>query len=60
MIGLLVQVLVICLVAGLALWILREASPDPVISKWGRIIVIVIAAIALIYTLMGLAGGVRL
>ena len=59
MVGLMIQAVVIVLVAALALWIIRQASSDPMVSKWGRIVVVVIAAIALIYTLMG-AGGVRL
>jgi hypothetical protein len=57
MINLLIYVVVIVLVTGLAYWLIDVIPiPEP-INKMAKIIVIVIAAIALIYALLGLTGN---
>jgi hypothetical protein len=57
MISLLVYVLVVCLIAGLAYWLLDTIPVPEPINRIAKILIVVIAAIALIYVLLGLAGG---
>jgi len=58
MINLLVYVLVVVLVAGLAYWLIDTIPVPEPLNRVAKIIIIVIAAIALIYVLLGLTGTV--
>lgn len=52
----LITILVIAVMAALVYWII-DAIPVPApLNRWLKIAVIVVAAIALIYVLMGLGG----
>jgi nucleoside recognition membrane protein YjiH len=62
MLPLLINILILCIIVGVAWWVLTQIPlPEP--FAWiVRIVVVVIACIALIYMLQGLAGsaGLRL
>ncbi len=57
MIGLFIQVVLIVVIAGLALWVMGQFPVDPVIFKVGRVVIIVVAVILLVYLLLGAVGG---
>jgi hypothetical protein len=62
MFSLIAWFVVILVLAGLALYLLRELSPDPTITKFGRLFIIVFAILALLYLFLGatnLAGDLR-
>jgi len=54
MFGLLIQIVIVLIIAGLALWIVQQIPMDPAISRIIRVVVIVAIAIWLIYVLLGL------
>jgi hypothetical protein len=55
LISLLVTLLIIVLVAGVAFWIIKAIGlPDP----WGRIALVIVGVIVLIYLIGMLTGGV--
>jgi len=56
-IALLVWILVICLLAWLAFWILSQFAPPEPIGKIARVIIVVVLVILLIYILLGVVGG---
>ncbi len=57
----LIQILIVCLIAGLALWVLAQFAPPEPIGKVIRVIIIVVVCLWLIYALVGiLPGGARL
>ena len=57
MIGLLIQVVLIVIIAGLALWVMGQFPVDPVIFKVGRVVIIVVAVLALVIILLNVFGG---
>lgn len=58
MLSLLVYVVVICLVVGLAYWILDVIPVPNPLNRIGKILIIVIGCLALIYVLLGVTGTV--
>jgi quinol-cytochrome oxidoreductase complex cytochrome b subunit len=56
MLSALVAVLVIAIVAALIYWIIDQVPVPEPLNRWCKLAVIVIAAIALIYVLLGLGG----
>jgi hypothetical protein len=57
MLGLLVSILVACIVFGLLFWIISLIPLPPPFGQIIRVVLVVIFAIWIIYTLLGLAGG---
>ena len=57
MIGLLVYIVIICIVIGLAYWLIDALPVPQPINRFAKILIIVIGVIALIYVLMGIAGN---
>lgn len=53
----LIQLIIILVIVGLALWVLAQIPMDPWIAKIIRVIVVVVCAIWLLYVLVGLLGG---
>lgn len=57
MLALLINILILCIIVGVVWWVLTQIPlPEP-FSWIVRVVVVVIACIALIYMLQGLAGG---
>jgi hypothetical protein len=56
----LIELLIVCLIAGVVLWALGQFPLDPTIAKIIRVVVIVIVLIYLIYALVPLLGGLSL
>jgi hypothetical protein len=54
--ALLVQVIIILVVVGLALWIIAQIPMDPTIAKILRVVVIVAVCIWLLTLLLNLSG----
>jgi heme A synthase len=54
--SLLVSVLVICLLAWLAMWIIAQLTPAEPVNKIARIVVVVVAVLLLIGILLQFAG----
>lgn len=54
----LIEIVVALVIVGIVLWGLTQFPIDPVIAKLIRVLVIVIVAIWICYTLVGLSGGV--
>lgn len=57
MFGLLIYILVLVIVVALALYVINNLIPDPMLNRVLTVTVVVIAAICIIYLLLGLAGG---
>ncbi len=55
----LISIIVALVIVGIVLWALTQFPIDPTIAKLIRVLVIVIVAIWICYTLLGLAGGVH-
>jgi hypothetical protein len=53
----LVQILIVLLVAGLALWALSQFPIDPTIAKIIRVVIIFVVVIWLIYALVPMLNG---
>jgi len=53
----LIGILVALVIVGILLWALGQFPIDPTISKFIRVIVIVVVAIWCLYLLVGLLGG---
>lgn len=53
----LIQVIVVCFIAGLVLWGVQQFPLDATIQKLIRVIIIVVVGIYLIYVLVGMLGG---
>ena len=53
----LVMVLVACILAGLAVWLLTQFVADPAIVKIGRAIIIVALVLWLLGSFFGFPGG---
>ena len=51
-----IMVIVIAVVAGIGYWIIDAIPVQQPINRWAKIILVVIAAFALIYVLLGLGG----
>jgi ABC-type siderophore export system fused ATPase/permease subunit len=56
----LIQVLVVLIVVGLALWVVAQIPMDATIARVIRVVIIVLVAIWLIYALLGVAGSAPL
>ena len=52
----LIQVVIVLVVVGLALWIVSQIPMDPVIARVIRVVVIVAVCLWLLYALVGLVG----
>jgi hypothetical protein len=52
----LIQLLVVLIIVGLALWVVSQIPMDPVIARVIRVVVIVVVCIWLVYALLGLVG----
>jgi hypothetical protein len=57
MLSLLINLLIIVIVLGLAWWVINMIPLPPPIKQIATVIFVVIACIALIYLLLGLAHG---
>jgi len=51
-----VTVIVIAVVFGVGYWIIDAIPVEQPINRWAKILLVVIAAIALVYVLFGVAG----
>ena len=56
----LIQVVVVLIIVGLALWVVSQIPMDPVIARVIRVVVIVAVCLWLVYALLGLAGSAPL
>jgi hypothetical protein len=57
MLSLLVTVLIMCIVFGLLWWIFTLIPLPPPFAQIGRVVIVVIFCLWLIYLLLGLVGG---
>lgn len=57
MIGLLIDLVILCIVAGLAWWIIGMIPLPPPVRQIVTVVFVVIIAVFLIYALLGLAHG---
>ncbi len=55
--GSFLNVIVVLVVVGLALWIIQQIPMDATIAKLIRVVIVVFAAIWLLYFVTGLLGG---
>lgn len=53
----LIQLLIVCLIAGVVLWAITQFPIDPTIARIIRVVVVVILLVYLIYALVPLLGG---
>jgi hypothetical protein len=53
----LIQLIVVLVIVGLALWILSQIPMDPAIARIIRVVVIVVVCIWLLYFLVGMTPG---
>lgn len=53
----LLEVVAALVIVGVVLWGLGQFPVDPMIAKVIRVLVVVVVAIWIVYTLLGLAGG---
>jgi heme A synthase len=56
MLNLLFTVVLVVVVVGLLIWALDRVPIDPTLRQWARVVLIVIAALWLIYLVAGAAG----
>lgn len=57
--GFLIEILIVLVVIGLAMWILQQIPMDPTIARIIRVVLIVFVALWLLYILVGFlpSGG---
>jgi len=57
--GFLVEIVIVLVIVGLALWVIQQIPMDAAIARMIRIVVIVFVALWLLYSLVGFlpAGG---
>ena len=57
--GFLLEIIVVLIVVGLAMWVLQQIPMDPTIARIVRVVIIVAVAIWLLYIVVGLlpSGG---
>jgi hypothetical protein len=53
----LIQIIVVLILVGLALWIVQQIPMDPTIARIVRVVIIVFVAIWLLYLLVGVLPG---
>jgi hypothetical protein len=56
----LIQIIVVLILVGLALWIVQQIPMDPTIARIVRVVIIVFVAIWLLYLLVGFLPGTGL
>lgn len=56
--GVLLEIIVALVIVGLVLWVIQQIPMDPAIARIIRVVVIVFAAIWLLYLVVGLLGSV--
>lgn len=59
-IGILIDVLIICLIGGLVYWVVNFLAPPEPVKKIAVVIVVVVCVVALISLLAGVRGPVVL
>lgn len=53
----LLQIVAALVIVGVVLWGLTQFPIDPMIAKVIRVLIVVVVAIWIVYTILGLAGG---
>ena len=53
----LIQIIIVLVVVGLALWIIQQIPMDATIARIIRVVIIVVVCIWLLYLLLGVAGS---
>lgn len=52
--GFLIEIIIVLVIVGLALWVIQQIPMDPTIARILRVVIIVFVAIWLLYALVGL------